>query len=311
MGKNFRYFWILPFLFILIWPGSVNADYRSRILGASTTSNLSIPATVEGPGLILPDSPLFFLDELKQNVRILTSVNPVSKAKVYSDIAGERMAELRFMLSRNNQEGIKTSIEGVSYNFKKSAEELKRARLMGRNVAKISKAINTSIKEKQVTLDVLESQSQGEVKARVALTQEALIAAKIEVDEGLSKDDLENEIKDDLRRIALRKFNQISNYSKELEKDLEELNIQASQAATKSLKQRQESLSLAIAEKNNELKRANEQLLEAEKKKQASYSASTAEIEKIVREAQEVAAKFEKSTEVLNEKVEPTPTPTP
>ncbi|MDO8639496.1 MAG: hypothetical protein Q7R53_01090, partial [bacterium] len=61
MKRKTLVFLALFFVFLLIIIRPVSADYRSRVLGASTVSGLEIPPTIEGPGLILPDSPLFFL----------------------------------------------------------------------------------------------------------------------------------------------------------------------------------------------------------------------------------------------------------
>ena len=87
------------------------AHHQQQVLGVATISadtlqNLQIPSTSEGPGLILPDSPLFFLDQLKQEFRLFLVFTPEAKAKIHASIAGERMAELRFMVQKNSKRGI-------------------------------------------------------------------------------------------------------------------------------------------------------------------------------------------------------------
>src|SRR5258708_4914260 len=55
-------------LFLIVSQGSAFAQEQA-VLGVETQPAVmpSIPPTSEGPGLLLPDSPFFFLDKLKQN----------------------------------------------------------------------------------------------------------------------------------------------------------------------------------------------------------------------------------------------------
>lgn len=197
MGK--KLFVIL--LFILINPVPVFANHKGIVLGESIQKSLSIPATTEGPGFILPDSPLFFLDQLKQQARLLLAFSPEDKVNVYQDIAGERAAELRIMLARGDQQGIRTDLDGIADNLKAAASALSDAQLTGRNVTKLAKALNDNIKAKQETLDILESQANGEIKAQVKTASVAVLGAKVQAEDALNPLDLENEIRDDLKRL--------------------------------------------------------------------------------------------------------------
>src|ERR1035437_4242316 len=55
---------------VVLSSGIVFADHQQDVLGVASAPVLSIPPTSDGPGLILPDSPLFFLDQIKQEVRL-------------------------------------------------------------------------------------------------------------------------------------------------------------------------------------------------------------------------------------------------
>ena len=150
----------LVFSFVLIFSPSAIASHRAQVLGDATVpSDLSIPPTGEGPGILLPDSPFFFLDELKQNLRLFLAFNPEVKAKVHAAIAGERLAELQFMLAKNNEDGIRIALLGVSDNLKKAAEDLSRAKLKGKDIKILAKTLNDSIKEKREKLSFLEYQA--------------------------------------------------------------------------------------------------------------------------------------------------------
>lgn len=177
---------------------STSAYHQTEVLGASDTKNLSFPPTAEGPGFVLPDSPLFFLDLLKQQTRLVLAFTPEQKAKVHASVAGERLAELQFMLAKDNAEGIRIALFGVSDNFKKSAENLTKAKLSGRNISLLAKSLNDSIREKREKLAVLEKKATGELKAQVQAAREALKVAKVNVEDSLPADLLVNEMIDDL-----------------------------------------------------------------------------------------------------------------
>jgi hypothetical protein len=181
-------------------PNSAFANHREDVLGVASTSTLSIPPTAEGPGLVLPNSPLYFIDKIKQKFRLLLVFTPEQKAKVNNAIAGERLAELRLMLAKNNISGIRVSLQGISDSLKAASEDLADAKLTGRDVTSLAKEINDSIKDKEKTLSVLELQATGEIKAQVTAAKEALKIAKVQAEENLPADLLMNETIDDLNQ---------------------------------------------------------------------------------------------------------------
>lgn len=304
----------LAFALFVFLATSVSAREKT-VLGLATSSNLEIPATVEGPGLILPDSPLFFLDNLKQNTRLLLAFTPEAKAKIYSDIAGERMAELRFMLIKSNPSGIKISLMGVSDNFANASKELSMARLSGKNVSTLAKSLNENIKRKQQGLDALDSQvSESEFKTRVKATLQGIDEAKVEVEDALPEDELANEIRDNLNRKMARRINETSDSAEQLKLDLDELERQATEASNKSLKRREEALRRAIEAKNQGLLIAEQRLLENEKRKQEKLlqvqSKVAASAREAVEKAREAAVKFNAALkEIERIRTEPVSTP--
>ena len=268
---------IVVFLFIIVLLFVTNtatyAHYRHRngsVLGDSTTS-AQIPPTIDGPGLILPDSPLFFLDQIKQNVRVLIAFTPEDKAKIHASIAGERLAELRYMLAKNNKEGIRVALQGVSDNYQKAADNLNEAKLTGRNVSTLAKKINDDIKIKRQSLDILEAQTTGEMNAQVAAAQESVDDAKVKVEDSLPDDDLKNEIQDGINRDIEKEVHDASESAQNMSRAIDMLTREASDAAQKSQTRREEALLRAIKTKNESLKRLEERKLEVEKKKQESW----------------------------------------
>lgn len=281
----------------LAYPHVSSADYK-EVLGVSSeeSTKVSIPPTVEGPGFILPDSPFFFLDQLKQQVKLLTAVTPERKAKVHADVAGERFAELRFMLAKGDDKNVQKTILGVSDHYQSASREVAKAKFYGRDVAALAKKINDSIKPKQDVLDEL-GQAGGETGSSAKHVSGSLLEAKVRVEDSLKPADLENEIRDDLTRVARVKAREGSDSATQLEKVVTELNRQASDSAQKSLRTREEALRRAIESKNAQLIQVKSRELEAEKKKiEAKYKVSDAmvlQVKQVVEQAQKTAAAFE------------------
>lgn len=292
--------------FVVLSPELALANHRAQVLGEATeSSDLSVPSTSEGPGLILPDSPLFFLDKLKQNFRLLLAFSPEVKTKVYTAIAGERLAELQFMLAKNNENGIKIALVGVSDNLKKAAEGLTQAKLTGKDVKLLARSTNDSIKDKQEKLSILESQARGEMKAQVQAVRQALKVAKVEVEDSLPEDELENEIQDDLEEEIEDHIKVTGDSARGLEHAVNVLSKLASQAAEKQQTRREEALRHAIEVKNETLRKQQERELELDKKKHENLlKAKERFIEKAregVRKVQEAEREFQDAQDEINE----------
>lgn len=298
--KRFLAFFI-GVLFLFTTTTSVFAHHKERVLGESTTSAAQIPPTVEGPGLILPDSPLFFLDQIKQNTRLLFAFSPENKAKVRADIAGERMAELRFMLAKKNQKGIDIALQGVVENLGKAAESLNQAQLTGRNVSSLAKDVNEKIKLKQEALDVLEAAEDKEIKFKAKSAQEGLLKAKVSVEDSLPEDEIENEIEEDLHRIVDDEVDDASLSTETVDRQLKELRKQASDSAEKSLDRRSEMLKRAIEEKNETLKKSFEKEFQRDKKKEEilfkERERAAEQAKKAIEESKKAAEKFREARE--------------
>src|SRR3972149_2086130 len=231
---------------VVLSSNSVSANHQEDVLGVASAATLSIPPTSDGPGLILPDSPLFFLDRIKQGFRLLLAFTPEQKAKIHNGVAGERLAELQLMLAKNNVPGIRTALQGVSDNLKGASEDLVNAKLTGRSISLLAKEINDSIKEKQKVLSGLENEANGEIKAQVVAAKEALKLAKVKAEENLPEDLLMNEIIDDLNQEISDNLNNATNSAKGINRAIEVLTRLASEAAVKNQPARQTALQHAI-----------------------------------------------------------------
>lgn len=305
---------VLPFsfvilLFILVLPTHASAfqhQILNEVLGVSTSSAFpQIPPTAEGPGLILPDSPLFFLDQLKQNVRLLLAFTPEAKAQVHTEIAGERLAELRFMLAKNNARAATVALQGIADNLQSASKDVANAQFSGKDVKVLAQQINDNIKAKQKTLDLLEKSTTGSFNLEVAQAQESIFESKVQVEDALPDEVLQNEVKEDLARKIEQRVNDASQSAKLLKRDLDELEKEASDSAKKSLERRQEALKEAISKSDESLRKVQEKLLESEKKKQeALFEAqgkAAEQAQKALINAQNAATSFQKAQSVIQE----------
>lgn len=249
----------------LVAASSVSANHLEKVLGIETMPVLSIPPTAEGPGFLLPDSPIFFLDLLKQEVRLLLALSPEQKAKVHNAIAGERLAELQLMLAKNNVVGVRIALQGISDNLKASSNDVDSAKLTGRNISLLAKEINDSIKEKQKSLSVLEKDATGEIKAQVMAAKESLKVSKVKVEDNLPADLLINEMEEDLDMEISDNISKAAHSAVGINRAIDVLTKLASEAAAQNQPRRYEALIHAISVKNlvNEFQNASTKLQKA------------------------------------------------
>lgn len=297
--KSMRRVILLPLIvsFLVVSPQSVFA-MRQSVLGTATTATVNMPATTDGPGLILPDSPFFFLDTIKQDVRLFFAFSPENKAKVHAQIAGERLAELRVMLAKNNQKGAVKALEGVSANLQSAVNDLEDAKLAGKDTSSLAEGLNTTINEKQATLSSLENQGGDILKTRVQVAKQTLKQAKLGVFSALPKDLQETELENEINRQIDDDVKDASESARGLEHSLDVLTKLASEAATKQQSNREEILKAVIEKKNELLTKQTKKELEIQKAKQEKVL----ELTKAQAEtARETAKKVQEATKKIQE----------
>ena len=258
-------FYLLLLLLFFVSTQKIFADYHYKEVLSAQDQNLSIPPTIEGPGLFLPNSPLFFLDELKQSVRILFAVSDEEKARVHAAIAGERMAELRYMLAQKDNSAVRVDLTEIADNYKRAADDIEQARMAGHDVSLTAKEINDQLKSRQTVLADLGLSSVGEMRSLINAVSTSLFVSKIRIENGLKQADLENEVRDDLNWKAEMDLREASNSAAELKSSLEDIKTETDSTAQKSLTRREQAVQKAIDEKNEILRTAQQKLLDQEK----------------------------------------------
>ena len=179
---------------------------------------------------------------------MLLAFTPEQRAKIHNAVAGERMAELRFMLAKNNSAGIRVALLGISDNLKAASEDVADAKLTGRNIDVLAEEINNSIKEKQKILSGLGGQATGELQAQVAAVREALKTAKTKVEEDLPVGLLTGETIDDLNQQIGDNINSASLSAQEINRSINVLNKLSTRSAQKQASSQSSQIKSLITE---------------------------------------------------------------
>lgn len=291
---------IIIITFIVIFAAkSVFSHHQKQVLGdVAIASELVLPPVTSGAGFILPDSPLFFLDKMFQQIRLVLAFTPERRAKTHSQIAGERLAELRIMLARNDSDGISTALSDLSQEVSQMSTALSDAAADGRDVSLLAREFNETIKTQRKILGILKDQTEGVLKLQLKTARETLKTAKIEIEDELEEDELENEIEEDLNDEIEEELEEASGSAKRLEHAIDVLSKLASRAAEKQQIRREEALRHAIEVKDEALRKQEEKLQENEEKKHKKLLEAQAKVHEKAREA---IKKAQEATEELKD----------
>lgn len=210
-----------------------HAVFAEKAVLGLATQTISMQPTYEGPGLLLPDNPLYFLDYFKQDIRLFFAFTPLQKAQIYSDVAGERLAELRFMILRKNDTGALIAMNGIVANTKNEAEELS---LAGESVDTVSVAqvLSLRLSERLALLDSVYLESHGMLQQEIGKVTIEMTRAKEVVENYLPEDVATQAVMDDVDR-QIRLESPSKNSSQLIEEAVMLLQQQANDSATKNL----------------------------------------------------------------------------
>lgn len=308
MGQKITklFVFVLAVLLFVSFSQSASAHHKKQVLGESTsTDDLVFPPVTAGPGFLLPDSPLYFLDHLFQSVKVATALSPEQKAKVRMEIAGERMAELRLMLAKEKKTGVDTALSELAKEAHFAAKSLSEAKAQGKDVEKIAREVNEAIKTQRQTLYDLEHQSTGALALQFKSTRGQLKEAKVEVEDHLPGDALAAEIENGLMEDFEDGIGDVDLAISKIERDLVKLEEEVKVASARSLTRREDALKKAIEEKNELLRVEEEKLLAEELVRQESLlkvsQSSIDAAKKAVEEAKSAAEEFKKAKNIVSQ----------
>lgn len=287
------------FTVILVLPKQIFSHHQASVLGESTSSSqILFPPITSGAGFILPDSPLFFLDKAFQKIRLLVAFTPERRAKVREQIAGERLAELRIMLARNNSHGIGVALSNLAEESGQMAATLADTAASGRDVKNLAKELNETIKTHRKILKILADQTDGVLRLQLETARESLKLAKLDIEDELPEEELETEIEEGLDDEIEELTEEAALSGGKLENAINVLERLVSEAAARQQARREEALKRAIEVKNEALRKQQERLLEEDEEKQGALLEAR---EKAIKDARDAIEISKEAVEKLRE----------
>lgn len=299
--KRFLTITLLIAVFASFAPNT-HAQRKSQVLGTATPSSEVVfpPISTAGPGNFLPDSPLFFLDKTYQFLRLATTHNPLKKSRMHTQIAGERLAELRIMFERNNEDAITETLHLLSKELNRAATKLSEAQAEGQSVEQDAITLNQLIKDYRDLLRQLEEQTDHTLTLKLKTARQSLLEAKLEVEDNLPSHELEKEIAQDLSSEIIAEVDDTQESLQRLKDYLATLKEHREQARIRNQTNREEVLQEAIDEIENSLRERGidpDEESEENSLDEAIESTETAEeevsrIKEIVEEGKEAAQTY-------------------
>ncbi len=282
-------------------PSFAAAYHQHEVLGDTIVEarDIDFPQVTSGPGVILPDSPLYSLDKFYQYLRTILVFSAENKAKLHMQIAGERLAELRVATFRNNQYAITIALNELVSESHQAARELLDAAAQGKDIDDLAQEINSTLNHyREIVRHVADQAGDTGYGKQLAAADDFLLEAKLMAGEVLPAESLEDEIamlvEEDFDQAVLG----VSSSAAKLEKKLELYQKMASKAAEKraqALKKREEALQKVKqqkekikAEQEKRLQQQKERLEQLKKQREAQLEM----VRKAVKEAQEAAKKY-------------------
>ncbi len=267
----------------------------------------NFPAVSNGPGYILPDSPFYFVDNLYQEIKLVLALTPEKRAIVRNEIVGERMAELRVMHARGSSRGISTALYELSRESKELAADLKEAELAGRDVTKIAKSINDSLRANRQVLAAASAGSSEELSLKLDSANESLLIAKVNVEDYLNPTDFEGAVDEDLEDEVETAVLGIETEAVSADKKLEKLekrtqkeaDIEAKKALQEEKVETQKAQVKEMIQKKKEAREKRKKMLEERKKK-------IQEAREALKKSKEASKKIKEAKEL--KKITPVPT---
>lgn len=274
---------------------------HSQVLGVSAQEPVSTIPLSQGPGLLLPNSPFYFIDLWRDNLSLLlASFDPEAKARLHAKIAAERIVEVKLMLEGKNVNlaGLDTALNNITQNIEGAKLVIKAKKQQGQPVEKLAAEINQIVDNQQQALKIVLKISDDKVKLKIKAVQKAIEEDEVEIEDELPEDELDREIEKELEDEVDDEAGEASGSAARIERLVERLSEEASKSAQKALRRREEALERAIKEQNKERERIEKDLKKTEEEKHKELQKAQ---QKLVEEARTAAREVRKTTQNLRE----------
>lgn len=159
---------LLPIVLIfefVIFSGSAWAYERGLVKGESDVVVIENFKLSEGPGFLLPSSPLYFLDLFVNKMKVKLASSPSEEVRKRGAVAAERLAELKIALEANNPRGIDMALANLTEHLDGIKTVFVKEKAAGRDVSKLAEEMAAKLKSDEEALQVLMAASE-EVTAK-------------------------------------------------------------------------------------------------------------------------------------------------
>ncbi len=279
---------------LVVWSGCSTvwalAD-KSIATSSSVRPDMSFNA---GPGPILPSSPLFFLDNLWDNIRLLFTIDPESRAKLRLSIAAERLAEIRVLLETDRAEGMDRALSNLESQIRGVKKAFDLARKQNRPLFGIARELVLRIEEEKKILQTLQENADETIRYKLKAQEAAFdkISRDLEtgMDEGERSWAVRQRLQDSLS-IRSQEASQAAGQFFLLSRQLAEEATRAGMVIEKRYRERlkdhpsKESQDKLTEEKNKEERLLKDQILKAGQLAQDQTSSVASQIDKLFYQA--------------------------
>lgn len=227
---------VLSLFAISIVPASAARD--TEVLGAATQiSEVVFPPITAGPGYILPSSPFYPVDKLYQSFRLALVFTPENRAQLHTEIAAERLAELRVETSRNNKKGVNIALTEVELESAAAANDLRDAAAQGKDVAQLARTIHQSLTDYRGVLNNVKAQVPDTAfEQQLAAAADVIRESRIVAEDAMLDSEIEHEVAANIANEVDEAVLGVADTTKRLEKKLGIYEKYASRAAERSTK---------------------------------------------------------------------------
>ena len=195
---------------------------------------------------LTPESSLYFLDRLGENLRQFFTFNPEAKAKLQIEFAGERIAEIKIMVEKKgvNAKGLAIAESLLQANVAYAAEIVSEEKISGKDVATLAKTLNDEFDARDKLLEQTFKDAKAQLKAQRKEIKTSLLAearrvgdtAQIAILDGQLKDidqqiDALGQKKDQLEENLQNEQNKIEDEMSEDDQEKEEIEQKEEQEA--------------------------------------------------------------------------------
>lgn len=274
---------------------------HSQVLGVSAQETTPDLPLSEGPGLLLPNSPFYFIDLWRDNLNLLlASFDGEAKARLHAKIAAERIVEVKLLLEGKNVNpaGLDTALNNIIQNIEGAKVVLKTEKNKGRPVEKLAAELNQIIDNQQVSLKIVAKIKDDRIRLKIKAVQKAIEDDEVEIEDELAEDELDREVEEELEDEVDDEAGEASGSAARIERLVERLSQEASKSAQKALRRREEALERAIKEQNKERETIEKDLKKTEEEKRKELQKAQ---QKLVEEARTAAREVRRATEKLRE----------